>query len=82
MKAATQRRRKQFHFGEAKRNIHCNATICTACMNINKLSRVKYWGGGALTPRPPGSYAYATAKVQVVYNAKHREGMFGCFQEK
>ena len=29
--------------------------ICAACMNINKLSRVKYWGGGggAWPPLPP-----------------------------
>ena len=40
------RRRKQFHFGGAERNIHCDAAIWTACMNINKVSRVKYWGGG------------------------------------
>ena len=38
------RHRKQFHFGGAKRNIHCNAAICAARMNINKVSRVKYWG--------------------------------------
>ena len=40
------RRRKQFHFGEAEHNIHCDMAICAACMNINKVSRVKYWGGG------------------------------------
>ena len=38
------RRRKQFHFGGSKRNIQCDAVICTACMNINKVSRVNYWG--------------------------------------
>ena len=37
------RRRKQFHFEGAEHNIHCNTAICTACMNINKVSRVKYW---------------------------------------
>ena len=35
-------RRKQFHFGEAKRH---DAVICAAGM---KISRVKYGGGGAL----------------------------------
>ena len=35
------------------------AVICTACMNINKVSRVKYWGGGLATSAPPpGSYTY------------------------
>ena len=53
MKTATQRRRKQSHFGEAKRNIHCDAAICATCININKLSRVKYWGGGPWPPGPP-----------------------------
>ena len=34
------------------------AVIYAACMNINKVSRVKYWGGGALgPPGPPSSYA-------------------------
>ena len=29
-------------------------------MNINKVSRVKYWGkGGGLAPSAPPSYAYA-----------------------
>ena len=37
------RRRKQFHFEGAEHNIHCNTAICTACMNINKVSGVKYW---------------------------------------
>ena len=32
-------------------NIHCDAAICAACMNINKVSRVKYWLG----PAPPVS---------------------------
>ena len=31
------------------------AAICIACMNSNKVSRVKYWQGAA----PPASYAYA-----------------------
>ena len=26
------------------------AAICAACMNINKVSRVKYWGGPGLPP--------------------------------
>ena len=35
------------------------AVICAACMNINKVSRIKYWGGGAgplapLVPTPMG----------------------------
>jgi len=37
--------------------------ICAVCMNVNKVSRVKYWGGLALPdfppPLPPGSYTYA-----------------------
>ena len=40
------RRRKQFYFWGAKRNIHCDVAICAACMNINKVSRVKHGGGG------------------------------------
>ena len=32
------------------------AAICDRCMNINKVSRVKYWSPA---PLPPGSYAYA-----------------------
>ena len=35
--------------GGANVNIHCDAAICAACMNINKVWRVKYWGG----PGPP-----------------------------
>ena len=46
------RRRKQFHFWGAERNIHCDAAICAAHMNINKVSRVKYCGDPA-PPRPP-----------------------------
>ena len=40
------------------RNIHCDAAICVACMNINKVSRVKYWGGSLALPTP-SSYAHA-----------------------
>ena len=48
------RRRKQFHFGGAERNTHCDAAICAARININKVSRVKYCGGPAPPPpRPP-----------------------------
>ena len=36
----------------AKRNIHCDTAICTACMNINKLSGIKYWEGPG-PPAPP-----------------------------
>ena len=46
------RRRKQFHFGGAERNTHCDAAICAARININKVSRVKYCGGPA-PPHPP-----------------------------
>ena len=54
---ALHRRRKQFHFGGGANIIYTAITaICTACMNINKVSRVKYWGVGG---GPPGSYAYA-----------------------
>ena len=36
-----------------------DAPICAACLNINKVSRVKYWGALApLAPPSPGSYAY------------------------
>ena len=53
------RRRKHFHLfffgggggGGGERNIHCDTAICAACMNINKVSRVKYWG--ALAPLAP-----------------------------
>ena len=41
------------------------AAICVACMNINKVSRVKYWGRGPGPPCPPlGSYAYGLAVVR------------------
>ena len=43
------RRRKQFHFGGAERNIHRDHCDLHCNMNINKVSRVKY--------APPGSYA-------------------------
>ena len=41
-------------WGGAERNIHCDAAICdaaicAACMNINKVLRLKYWGGGSYT---------------------------------
>ena len=57
------RRRKQFHFGGAERNTHCDAAICAARININKVSRVKYCGGPAPPPPPgpPGSYAHDMA---------------------
>ena len=37
--------------GEGECNIHCDTAICAACMNINTVSRVKYWG--ALAPLAP-----------------------------
>ena len=37
--------------GGGECNIHCDAAICAACMNINKVSRVKHRGGGG--PGPP-----------------------------
>ena len=43
--------RKHFHLGGAKRNIQCDMAICAACININKVLRVKYWG--ALPPPVP-----------------------------
>ena len=46
------RHRKHFHFGGAECNIHCDMAICAACMNINKVSKVKYWEGPGL-PCPP-----------------------------
>ena len=36
------RRRKQFHFGGAERNIHRDHRDLRCNMNINKVSRVKY----------------------------------------
>ena len=55
---ALHRCRKQFHFGGGANIIYTAITaICTACMNINKVSRVKYWGALA-PPAPPSSYAY------------------------
>ena len=53
VKRCRHRCRKHFHFGGGggggERNIQCDAAICAACMNINKVSRVKYWEG----PGPP-----------------------------
>ena len=47
--ASMHRCRKQFHFGGGPNVIYTViAVICTACMNINKVSRVKYWGGPGL----------------------------------
>ena len=54
--------RKQFHFGVAERNIHHDRSDLRCSMNINKVSRVKYWGGPG-PPLPPGSYAYAKLLV-------------------
>ena len=34
-----------------KRNKHCDAAICAACMN--KVLRVKYWEGPPSPPPPP-----------------------------
>ena len=49
------RRRKQFHFGGgggANVIYTAIAAICAAWMNINKVSRVKYWGDpGPSCPR-------------------------------
>ena len=45
-------RRKQFHFGEAERNIHCDAAICAACMNINIILSGGGGGGGSGPPAP------------------------------
>ena len=42
------RRRKQFHFGGSNVIYTAIAAICAACMNINQVSRVKYWGARAL----------------------------------
>ena len=62
------RRRKQFHFGGGGGRLNVIysviAVIYAACMNINKVLRVKYWGGGGGgggglgPPSPPSSYAY------------------------
>ena len=41
------------------------AAICAACMNINKVSRVKYWEGGPARPSPPCSYAYVSYMYMV-----------------
>ena len=55
-------------------NIHCDAAICTACMNINKVSRVKYWGGPG-PPCPPGSYAYECMHASVyMYVVSKQQG--------
>lgn len=48
-----------FHFGGTECNIHCDAAIFAARMNINKVLRVKYWGGGRGWPLAPLSmYTY------------------------
>ena len=39
--------------GGGECNIHCDVAICAACMNINKVSRVKYWGALAPPALPP-----------------------------
>ena len=61
------RRRKQFHFWGAERNIHCNMPICAASMNINKVSRVKHWGGHAHSctpiPTPMKTAAYSVSRT-------------------
>ena len=54
-RTAFHRCRKQFHFGGPNVIYTAIAVICAACMNINKVSRVKILGG----PCPLGSYAYA-----------------------
>ena len=55
VKRCRHRCRKHFHFfGGGQRNIQCDAEICAACMNINKVSKVKYWEGpGPPFPPPP-----------------------------
>ena len=54
-RTAFHRCRKQFHFGGPNVIYTAIAVICAACMNINKVSRVKILGG----PCPLGSHAYA-----------------------
>ena len=49
------RRRNQFHFWGWGGNVIYTTivAICAACMNINKVLGVKYWGGGELAPLVP-----------------------------
>ena len=82
--------RKQFHFGGGggKHNIHSNVAICAAGMSINKVSKVKYWGGGgggSGPPGRPGSYAYAyhgkmrqpgPTALTVLFRASHNSLQF------
>ena len=42
--ACKHRQKKQFHFGGGANITY--TVICAACMNINKVSRIKHWGGG------------------------------------
>ena len=46
------RRRKQLHFGGPNVVYSAIVVICAACMNINKVLRVKCWGGHG-PPGPP-----------------------------
>ena len=71
------RRRKRFHFGGAERNIHCDAVISAACMNllmnINKVLRVKYWGcpgpSAPPVPTPMICTCFVAAGIFDVYKA-------------
>ena len=61
--ACYHKRRKQFHFGGAERNIHRDCSDLCCSMNINKVSRVKYWG--ASPPLSPGSCGYTGAHTHI-----------------
>ena len=56
------RHKKQFHFGGPNVIYTVVVAICAACMNINKVSRIKYWGALA-PPRVPRSYVLSSQTI-------------------
>ena len=68
------RRRKQFHSRGTKRNIHCDAAICNACICLcNKVSTVKYLGVGGPAALP--GFSPMTGGCLVVVAQCHSTGV-------
>ena len=69
---------RNFIRGGVECNIHCDRSdlhYMTDCMNINELSRVKYWGGGGLAASSSYAYADMEAKMSCAQTTSLNKGI-------